>query len=727
MKTTRSQALLVLCFLLGAVTFAFSLDVNRGCFGVAADGAAWQAYLDYQVRDRAPFSQTGVDAHQGDFDAYYPLINDYTIPGALYRFLEIDHAPPPTAIYGIYSVALFLTVLLLAGVLGIEFRLALLGAFISVFFFPPLLVYELAPVFRFLHLNPHWMQLMIFSVLTVLSFWQLDGKWSASRLVLICAPAISLTIQILSVGAMVIFTPAVIVFGAVALIVSKSRAEIAQKLLAAGLTLLILIVTGEASYLRGMEAYSAYQVFGDEFDWDLPYAVSLSILFIPPFGTALVVLGTAGAIVSAVSGTGRLRQFAVAHLLTTGLFFGGVTAFFIWTYYRGYRISPPIYFENTLLPFHAVFAAVALGRIINLLLHAGNTRRHRDTAQLAASSGAIALWLFVVTISLYSFSAVALGRPDNCSPNQIYPHIASNPIVRVLHDEIALFPGKPFRGSEVTIDWAEDRPGIDFSEMNERNGIRRVGTGNDLRLSGLWRYDIPTMYQYFTFITAPYYLLLTEFLARPEDIQTRSGLLLTRIDPKMLRLWGVRFVVTDHPTEVGRELVLLPLPKEQSVRLIELSAPNFGNYTPTSVRRVADFYSGLAVLHEASFDGTKLVVTDVTDEPIEEPLAPASEAHLTYETYGFHITAASTAKSVLVLPPQFSRCWSVEGSGSPRLFRANLMQLGVHFSGKLDAKLVFRYGPLFASECRLRDINDMKRLDIAHGRFTPRALQSRPG
>jgi hypothetical protein len=96
--------------------------------------------------------------------------------------------------------------------------------------------------------------------------------------------------------------------------------------------------------------------------------------------------------------------------------------------------------------------------------------------------------------------------------------------------------------------------------------------------------------------------------------------------------------------------------------------------------------------------------------------------HLTYETYGFHVEAESSGNSILVLPPQFSRCWSAEGRGAPVLFRANLMQLGLRFSGKLDARLIFRYGPLFASGCRLMDIADIERMHISQSRAVPRVV-----
>jgi hypothetical protein len=44
------------------------------------------------------------------------------------------------------------------------------------------------------------------------------------------------------------------------------------------------------------------------------------------------------------------------------------------------------------------------------------------------------------------------------------------------------------------------------------------------------------------------------------------------------------------------------------------------------------------------------------------------------------------------------------------------MQLGISFIGRLDADLVFRFGPFLASECRIQDIKDMERLGIREAR-----------
>jgi hypothetical protein len=181
----------------------------------------------------------------------------------------------------------------------------------------------------------------------------------------------------------------------------------------------------------------------------------------------------------------------------------------------------------------------------------------------------------------------------------------------------------------------------------------------------------------------------------------------------MLELWGVRFLITDFEPGFGQTRAEFPDPGHADLRLVELANVNLGGYSPTQVHKIANFKEGLAAMHEASFDGRQLLVTE---EPLHGPFEPATEAQLVYEKTGFSITASSAGRSILVLPVQYSRCWSVSGEGNPMLFRANLMQLGISFTGRLDASLTFRFGPLFASQCRIDDLNDVERLGIRHAR-----------
>ena len=240
---------------------------------------------------------------------------------------------------------------------------------------------------------------------------------------------------------------------------------------------------------------------------------------------------------------------------------------------------------------------------------------------------------------------------------------------------------------------------MDWFDLHSNDAQLWRATGNDLRLVGLWWFNIPTLTQYSPLITPPYYLLLTDFLSRPADRQLRSVLVLTQPNERMLELWGVRFIIADYDLGFGEPKARISVPGGQDLALVELGDPNLGNYSPTTVHLADNFREGLRLMHDVIFDGRHTVVTN---SPLQGPLVAAENARLVYRKSGFTVSASSAGHSILVLPIQYSRCWSVYGQGNPVLFRANLMQLGMSFTGRLEANLIFRFGPFLASECRTR-------------------------
>ena len=216
-------------------------------------------------------------------------------------------------------------------------------------------------------------------------------------------------------------------------------------------------------------------------------------------------------------------------------------------------------------------------------------------------------------------------------------------------------------GVAATIYGLSDKPSISWYDFH----VHDADYGNTPgMICGRWimEYNIPTLFQYFTFITPPYYLLLTDFLARPQDQQFRSVLVLTRINEAKMRLWGVRFVITDIDSGVGSTRVELPVGNNETIRLIELSNVNVGDYSPTEVKRAADFHDGLAIMHDPTFDGRSIVVTDAA---FDGPFVNAANVKLVYEKDGFRLQATSPGRSLLVLPIQYSHCWTISGGGNP--------------------------------------------------------------
>jgi hypothetical protein len=500
---------------------------------------------------------------------------------------------------------------------------------------------------------------------------------------------------------------------------------------------------GILTYYHGIIDYTAFRFFPIEIqhprasgDW-APLSTAFWTATTWHIGAWIISLGIAGASWSALVGVGRIRAFAITHLIATALY-AGVACWlvFLTTTYRG---SFPVYFETGIWPFALIFAAIAVATALRLLLSAiGAGRRlllwrsrrgasQSDTAALSTdtigraigclSTRCATLVLLGLIAAIAIRNTAAIPTSNQCGISGSFSPSRPTVITESLAHEIGLRAGARFRGTVATFDDAQaGRPGdwIDF--FGHDDGLWQE-IGNEHRTVGLWSFGIPTLFQYHTFITPPYYLLLTDFLSDPADHQLRSVIVMTHIDPAFLALWGVRFVITDREAQPGREVVTMPTKHFGTLRLLELPDPNLGDYSPVEVAHADDFPAALRLMHQADFDARRVVVTE---ERFEQPLVPAVNAELVYDKEGLRLKAESNGHSVIVLPAQYSHCWTAGGAGEPRLFRANVGQLGVSFTAKLDAKLVFRLGPILAGGCRVKDLQDMERLRISQSREAPR-------
>jgi hypothetical protein len=139
-----------------------------------------------------------------------------------------------------------------------------------------------------------------------------------------------------------------------------------------------------------------------------------------------------------------------------------------------------------------------------------------------------------------------------------------------LRETIAFHPDSPFRGLVATFTGYQQKSGVSLTDLFLYDLRTWEKTGNDHRTVGLWRSNIPTLLQHNSFTTPAYYLMLSRFLSRLEDKQMRSIIVLTRPDVRMLKLWGVRYVIADFEPGFGTSRVTLPVSGQQSLSLVEL-------------------------------------------------------------------------------------------------------------------------------------------------------------
>ena len=720
---TPVGTVLILVVALGVLGFSFA--ENKDCLLFGLDGTEWRIMLKAQTVYRSLFTYAGVDPFQGSFDAWYPVYPEFLLPSGL-GLLFSGSVPGRVVTYFIYGAFLLLAAHTLARQIGFERPVALLGAFLLPTLALPGLVHSNSALDGLLTLDPHISQIIGLSILIIAAFWALERRRYVATLLLVFVPMLCLMVAIVALAdSVVLMVPAVGFYAGASLLDARSWRDNVPRLIAGVLMIAVPVALGTMQYIYGLVGYTAYDFFSAEFYQMRGQFVFASSLFGDhPLGRWAIPLGIVGAVWTAFTETGRLRLFALTHLVATGMFLAFAVIVIEFAY--SYQGPSPVYFETCFWPYDLLFAAVAILTVLRTMVLLPRIAIN-ETADATSLRSLLLDWMRTISVFsrldviglagllvvVASFNAVQAGRPDDFCPTAGYSPIRSTTVTDTMKNAIALEPGKTFNGVAATIYGLRDKPSISWFDLHRFDSSVWKNIGNDLRTVGLWQYGIPTLFQYYTFITPPYYLLLTDFLSRPEDQQFRSVLVLTRINEPIMRLWGVRFVITDVDRGIGATRVELPVGNNERIRLLEFNDVNVGDYSPTEVRHVADFHEGLTIMHDPAFDGRSILLTDA---PLNGPFVSATNVKLIYEKDGFSLHATSSGRSLLVLPIQYSHCWTVSGSGDFSLFRADLMQLGVIFTGSLDARLSFRFGPFFAGECRVQDLRDMERLRVKEGR-----------
>jgi len=697
----------IACLFVLYLGFAF----NQNCLLAGMDGTIEIIQGKTQIAYRPLFSQVGVSPFEGSFDVYYPLSHGYVLPSVIVRFLFGDFPGKLTAFF-ILAVFLFLATYWLARTIRIERPAALLGSFLLPLFAFPGLVNSPSKFYVLFSLSPNPSQIVGLSLLIVAALWALDGKGPRAKYALLLVPVICLMFAILGFAAYLpLMIPATMLYGGASLLDARRLRDNVPRVVAMLLMIAVPAALGALEYVYGLYRYTAYNFFSHEFEQVRDNLLFASTFWSSSYGALAIILGLAGAVWTAYAETGRLRLFAWTHLVVTALFL--VTAVAVVRFIPSYKGISPVYIETCFWPYTLIFAAVAIMKMARAIGHPiSGMSLGPAAAWMVGNSAASTLARIIVLVAASNTVVAALGPPSPCKDYGFY-YIKPTAITEILQRNIAIKPGSTFNGIAATIDGIEGHPSVTWQVLHSYDNEVWKAIGNEHRIPGLWNYAIPTLFQYGSFRSPPYYLILTDFFTRPSDRQERSGLVLSRIHAPMMRLLGVRYVITDTETEAGKIVAEIPVTGHANLRLVELADVNLGNYSPTEIERVPDFRSGLAALHDPNFDGRRNVLTDAK---LGGPFVPAQLERFVYQNDGFRLRAESTGLSMLVLPIQYSHCWSVEGEGAPDLFRANLMQLGVRFRDKLDAKLVFRFGPILAGACRAEDLRDMTRLRVAEAR-----------
>jgi len=714
----RRKHVFVISFhlLLLLVTCLLVFKSNRQLLLLGYDGAFYRTTIKLQHDWMSPAPHFGMNPLQGLGNISFG-VNTYYSPGYVVSATLSHGVAHGAVIYTVVAFEAFLSLLILGWCLRMPLSIGLLSAWVFTllslpFLFPPWL-YPISG------LCPHFIEYSAAAAVAIGLFHRVGRHARRTSLMLALLTGLVLTWMVIcSPINLLLCIPALGIYFGASILGSESGGERQAKLLTMAILLGVSLPTA-IPYFLGNYLYSVPTFFSHELQNDRLQMIWTSVLFHGRqdgwFGPVLVMSGLLGAALTCFTARGSLRTVAVASLVFAALIFAvGLAVTCLAADYRGPSL---LYVEFGLWPFYCLFFSVFIltpfawvtDRLLPLLLV---RLPFRTTLRLCFA----ACLPFSALGGVWLVNSLHSTEKSSYHPYPFPP--SRSPVVRVLEKAIALHSGSDFRGIAATFTGFQGyASGASWSQLQSQDGSFNVLTGNDYRAMGLWYYDIPTLHEYSQLMSPAYYLMMSRLLARPQDSQLRTIMVLTHMNIDYLRSLGVRFVLTDFsvPNPHLRFATTLAVPQaKQTIYLYELSEPNLGSYSPTEIAVSSSARDTVELLQEASFDFRRQAIAA---RSLPANLVKASFARLTVEKDRWVMTASSTGTSVLLLPLQYSHCLGLRVCSSssetpPTLERLNLMQAGLLFSGSIQVEISFGYGPLCHPYGRIQDYLDMRQMHL---------------
>lgn len=665
---------------------------------IGFDGGYMLDLARRQFAWQLPLFSSSIDWIQGLGDIYFAvnfrLLPAFNIAALLTGF---SSAAAKVVIYETMLLEVTAAIILFALSLGVPRPVAVCAAALTCFVFMPFAHPSL--IYGILAMIPHLGSLIAAALLAAAAFlqfgrrhWLTDFPFAVAALGLVAWSAqVSGTIVLLAAP----FFLLCVISGIVA---AESLGERRCKL-ALLVAILVLTAIGPALYLISTILDTAAVAFPAELANDRGSFFFASILFqggsVGPVGPIFMLSGIAGAALSAFNRRQRtLRVFAITLLTYLGTRLTFAAFVILFDFWRG---PAPLYFEFFVIPLYGIFAvmfwAALLGRLYRLL---GWT----------IPTSALELRIVAVFVVMITAVAISTAQPDYRFPYPPKP----NQLTDLLAKDTGLHLGSEFRGRTATMTGRALGGNVDWLALHGLDGGLTAAAGNELRLVGLHYFGIPTLFEYTPTITPAFYAATTRLLAQPGDRQMRNVVVTRQINSRILAMLGVRFVITDQRYDGPALLRDTYQAGDHTLLLYEISNPNLGNYSPTVVKPAGNASAILARLADPSFDSRQEMIAGITDSV--DGLVPARNVKFVFEGASLRLHAESDGRSALLLPLEFSSCLTAEGADARKitLFRANLLETGVLFAGRVDMSLSIRTGPFLNPACRLWDFFEARKL-----------------
>lgn len=691
---------------------------NRSVLLGGYDGNFYRTTIKLQREWTSRAAHFGGGPLQGMGNVFFMVNTRWVIGFAVPAALAQGEAQLVLA-YTIIAIELFLGTVFLGWCFRLQQTLALLTAWLLTvsclpFSIPPL-CYPISC------LAPQGFE-QLAACLVIIGLFHRIGQHGDGRSVLGILAIIAITFWLMvSSLSMIVFVPLLSIF-AILEVKCAPRKERTRKV-AALILLGVCILPTAVPVHMGSYLYSVPTFFGREMESDASNGSSRlqTISWLWRFNAShgycgpFVLLGAAlGAALAWYHERGILRRMAVVGPIVLGLQFAFAA---LCVYGLRLHVLRLAVFEMSFWPLLWLSFVYLLVTVAKITVASYTQHRAVERAPLLGIQGCAGIWAMPLILALLSFRT----RDDSWGKWFFTPPPPC-PLVLDLRDRVGLNPGAPFRGSVATFTGYRNKPdGACWTDFHFDDSVLYRELGCELRAMGLWYHGIPTLHEYNQMMTPPFYFMTSRILARPQDVQRRAVIVLTRPDIPYLRSLGVRYIVTDQPLEhpnislVRRQ----PLGDDRHIHVYELADPNLGNYSPTKLYIAPSAAETLSLVQQSGFDYRQDAVLEraLFDDLRSVPeLVPATWVRLRVHKDRYEIEADSEGTSLLLLPFQYSHCLDLDicdsSSPKPRLVRLNLMQAGLLFHGRVRTNVTFAHGPFRNPFGRLNDYRDAKALRL---------------
>ena len=481
--------------------------------------------------------------------------------------------------------------------------------------------------------------------------------------------------------------------------------------------LFILPILGPVVFLTTWTMDTVAPFFSSELVLGRPEMLFISILFhgfkkIGWMSSIIWVLGFVGAWCLYKKGTKFEKQYTRMYFGVTIFLiaFGFISSFFL----SNYRGPSMLYFEWMLWPLMFINAAFLIGSVFSDKISKKTSfLLNRFSPQTPLTD------IISFSVALLSIVLLLIFQRHYDKQELPFPPIG-NTAIDFLQKEIGLSPGQVFMGSSATFAECDLKESSSWDLQASRDLALWKDYGVEERAVTLWQQNIPTLFSYNQYMPPEYYYICSRLLAKETDKQQRSIIIMTQPNVRILQMLGVKYVLSKTEKTIHSEKLkstnIFQIPHlggnhkgRQPLYIFELPRPNIGNYSPTKTVQCKNLKVIKDIMSSENFNPEQQVILSSKNYA---NLSPALSGRIFFEKNKVLVCAESEGNSILVLPMIFSNILKIKNKevGECKIVRANLLQVGVIFSGKLRAEIYPEFGPYSNLTAKLRDWSEFRNI-----------------